>query len=289
MKTILITGATGFLGEHVLAARPSQWRTIVFARPTSRLEGLPKDVSVRLGDLADAASLEKALDGVDILMNLASLGFGHAPAIVQACRGAKLSRAVFIGTTAVFTTLPAPSKSVRLEAEAVLAASGLPYTLLRPTMIYGTPRDRNIWRLINFLRWAPAVPLVEGGRRLQQPVFVSDVARAAWDVLERPETIGGAYNLAGAEALPMAEMVAEVLSALGRRAPMIPVPLRLALAGAAAARAVPFLPKLTKEQVLRLNEDKAFDIEPARAAFGYAPLAFAEGLQRELKWLPPTR
>lgn len=289
MKTVLITGATGFLGEHVLAARPPQYTVAVFARPTSRLDGLPKDVSVRLGDLADVTSLEKALEGVDILINLASLGFGHAPAIIRACRGAKLSHAVFIGTTAVFTTLPAPSKAVRLEAEALLAESGLPYTLLRPTMIYGTPRDRNIWRMIGLLRWAPAVPLVEGGRRLQQPVFVSDVARAVWDVLEHPETIGNAYNIGGAKALPMADMLALILRALGRRAAFIPIPLRLALSCAAAGRALPFLPKLTKEQILRLNEDKAFDNEPARKAFGYAPCDFAEGLQRELKWLSPTR
>lgn len=289
MKTILITGATGFLGEHVLAARPTHYRVVIFARPSSRLDGLPKDITVRYGDLADAASLEKALEGVDILLNLASLGFGHAPMIIKACRGSNLAHAVFIGTTAVFTTLPAPSKSVRLEAEALLAESGLPYTLLRPTMIYGTPRDRNIWRLIRFLRWTPAVPLVEGGARLQQPVFVEDAARAAWSVLEHPRTIGHAYNIAGAKALPMAEMLALALRALGRKPLLLPIPLRAALACAAVGRVLPFLPKLSKEQILRLNEDKMFDIEPARKAFGYAPCDFAEGLERELKWLSPTR
>lgn len=289
MKTVLITGATGFLGEHVLASRPPQYRVVVFARQASRLDGLPKDIEVRHGDLADVPSLEKALEGVDILINLASLGFGHAPMIVQACRGAKLSHAVFIGTTAVFTTLPAPSRTVRLEAEALLAASGLPYTLLRPTMIYGTPRDRNIWRLIRVLRWAPAVPLVEGGRRLQQPVFVSDVAWAVWSVLDHPRTIGNTYNIGGAKALPMAEMLALVSRALGRRTALVPIPLRLALICAAAGRVLPFFPKLTQEQILRLNEDKAFDNEPARKAFGYAPRDFAEGLRRELEWLSLTR
>ena len=55
--------------------------------------------------------------GCDALVNLASLGFGHAPAIVGAAVGAGLDRAVFVSTTAVTTTLPARSKAVRLAAE----------------------------------------------------------------------------------------------------------------------------------------------------------------------------
>lgn len=280
-----MTGATGFLGEHVLAAKPDGFAVEVFARGSSDLSCVPPGVPVRFGDLGDPRSLRRALEGVDVLMNVASLGFGHARGIVDACRDARVPRAVFVGTTAVFTTLPAKSKAVRLEAERIVESGGLAHTLLRPTMIYGTPRDRNVWRLIRFLRWTPFVPVVDGGANLQQPVFVEDVARACWDVVDRPRTFGKAFNVAGAEALSFAEMARAVLRSLRRRVPFVSVPSGAALIAVAAARWVPFAPRLTREQVLRLTEDKKFDNGPAREAFGYAPSSFAEGLERELRWL----
>jgi len=285
VKRALVTGATGFLGEHVLRSCPSGWRAEVFARPSSDLSRLPAGTTVHEGDLGDPPSLRKALEGADALLNIASLGFGHAPAIVQAAREARVPRAVFFSTTAVFTKLEARSKAVRLEAERLVSESGLAFTLLRPTMIYGTPRDRNIWRLIRLLRWAPAVPLVEGGRRLQQPVFVEDAARAAWSALDARAAVGGAYDIPGAEALPFAEMVAIIAHLLGRRVAVVSIPRGAALAAAAAARCLPFMPKISSEQILRLEEDKAFDPRPAREAFGYAPLDFEAGVRRELEWL----
>lgn len=282
---ILVTGATGFLGEHVLAARPPGCRIEILARPTSDLSGLPEGIRVRRGDLSDAASLKKAFEGVDVLLNLASMGFGHAPNLIEAYQSARIPRAVFISTTSIFTTLPAPAKSVRLEAEKLLQESGLAFTLLRPTMIYGTPRDRNLWRLIRFLRLSPVAPLVNGGKSLQQPIHVQDAARAIWQVLGKPVTVGKAYNIAGRRPLSLAEMVETITQRLNRRVKIVPISLRAAIAGAAVARHFPLLPRITREQILRLEEDKNYDIAPARAEFGFEPIDFQQGIEKELNWL----
>lgn len=281
---VLVTGATGFLGRHVLALRPAGHEVEAFVRASSDLSRLPPGLRVRKGDLGDPDSLTRALEGADAVVNLASLGFGHAPGIVEACRRVRLERALFIGTTAVFTKLPAASKAVRLEAERLVRESGLPWTLLRPTMMYGTPGDRNIWRLIRFLRWSPVAPLPGGGRGLHQPVFVEDAAKAVWAALERPAAVGKAYNLAGARALTLEEMVGTVARLLGRKVAVVPVPSALAVAGAALARAVPFLPRVTREQILRLGEDKTVDLGPAREGLGFEPLDFEAGVARELEW-----
>lgn len=281
MKTVLVTGATGFVGGYALKLAPSGVRLEAFVRDPDKAR-LPTGVGIRAGNLDEPETLLRALEGVDILLNIASLGFGHAPGIVRACREARVPRAVFVSTTAIFTKLPAKTKPVREEAERLIRESGLAYTILRPTLIYGDPSDRNIWRLIRFLRRSPVAPLVGGGRRLQQPIHVEDVARAVWQVLEHPGTVGKAYDVAGARALSFADMVRVIARRLGRRVAVIPVPLRLALAGAAAARALPFLPRISAEQVLRLEEDKAFDIEPARKAFGFDPMDFEAGVAREI-------
>ena len=105
------------------------------------------------GDLDDGAALAGifARAGCDALVNLASLGFGHAPGIVRAAVRSGLDRAVFVSTTAVTTTLPARSKTVRLAAEDEIRSSDLSWTILRPTMIYGAAGDRNLSRLLVLL------------------------------------------------------------------------------------------------------------------------------------------
>src|SRR5439155_25711459 len=113
------------------------------------------------GDLDDPDSVDAvfAASQAEALVNLASLGFGHAPTIVAAAEEAGLRRAVFVSTTAIFTTLEARSKAVRQAAEDTVTASSLHWTIVRPTMIYGGPDDRNMARLLQLLRRFPVVPL----------------------------------------------------------------------------------------------------------------------------------
>ncbi|MBI3761722.1 MAG: 3-beta hydroxysteroid dehydrogenase, partial [Chloroflexi bacterium] len=157
--------------------------------------------------------------------------------------------------------------------------------LLRPTMIYGTPRDRNIWRLIQFLRRSPAMPIVGSGRHLQQPVYVADVAEAVARVLEVDATIGQAYDLPGAEPLTFVEVIDTLSRLLGRRIHKVFIPPWLGLAAARLSRSLPLGPRISPEQILRLEEDKAYDFDPARDDFGYRPLSFFDGALREMGYL----
>ena len=101
----------------------------------------------------------------------------------------------------------ASSKKVRVAAELAIETSGLDYTVLRPTMIYGTSRDRNMWRLIKFMRVSPIVPIFGDGLYLQQPIFVDDVAAAVLGCLKADVTIGKSYNIAGRHPLTYNEVI----------------------------------------------------------------------------------
>src|SRR5437899_1236828 len=135
--SVLVTGATGFTGRRVVSALVRDGhRVTAFVRVTSDADvvrglGIPWAV----GDLARPDTLSAALAGQDALVNVASLGFGHAPGIVAAARRAGIARSVFLGTTAVRTALETPTKAVRLEAERLVLSGGVGATLLRPTMI----------------------------------------------------------------------------------------------------------------------------------------------------------
>jgi uncharacterized protein YbjT (DUF2867 family) len=285
-QRLVITGGSGFLGAYVLreAARRGH-ETVALARSdaaAARVTALgARPVA---GNLDDPGSLDQAFITArcDILVNLASLGFGHAPAIVGAAERAGLERAVFVSTTAITTSIPARSKRTRLAAEERIRASALDWTILRPTMIYGDRGDRNLSRLLVLLRRALVLP-VPGRRHLQQPVHAADVADAVLAAAERPATAGRGYDVAGPEPLTFAELLRVCARAVASRTRFVPVPLPPVVAAARGYELLSRNPRIRAEQLRRLAEDKAFSIDAAVRDLGYAPRPFADGIRAEAR------
>ncbi|HRQ33044.1 MAG TPA: NAD(P)H-binding protein, partial [Anaerolineales bacterium] len=236
-----------------------------------------------LGDLSDTQALTSAMQGTDALVNIASLGFGHAESIISAAQTAGIKRTIFISTTAIFTQLNARSKKVRVAAELAIETSGLKYTILRPTMIYGSPRDRNMWRLIRFIRVSPIIPIFGDGKSLQQPIYVDNVAQAVVSCLSNEKTIGKSYNIAGKHPLTYNEVIETIGKAMNKRVWKLHIPSKpvVALLSLFERMRIPF--PIKAEQVLRLNENKDFSYAEALTDFGFNPLAFAEGVEDELR------
>jgi uncharacterized protein YbjT (DUF2867 family) len=285
---LLVTGGSGFLGEYVLRAAVGRGHEVTAlarsATAAARVHWLgAHPVS---GDLNNAPALAEAFDAgrCEALLNLASLGFGHAPAIVAATEAAQIPRAIFVSTTAVTTTLTAASRKVRLAAEQRIRESALDWTILRPTMIYGAPGDRNLSRLLPLLCRVPVLP-VPGGGHLQQPVHVADVADAVLAAAEHGESAGTTYDVAGPEPLTFAELLRTAGRAVASRTRFIPVPLPAVVAAARGYELVSRNPRIRVEQLLRLAEDKAFVIDAAVRDLGYAPRSFAEGIGAEARAL----
>lgn len=281
---VLVTGATGFVGPYVvdiLRTKVDHIRCFVWSE--DRTTPLPTgNVEIALGTLDDPASLEKAMDSVDLLVNVASLGFGHAPNIVGAAVESGIKRAVFVSTTAIFTKLNPSSKTIRLQAEKTIRESGLNYTIIRPTMIYGSSRDRNMCRLVNLLRRSPIIPVIGSGNYLQQPVYVEDVARAIVDAVLSETTIGKAYNIAGKRELTFNQVIDTACELLGRRVHKLHIPNPPTLLALDLLERLSIKLPIKAEQIRRLNENKNFDYSEAARDFDYAPLSYKEGLRLEL-------
>jgi len=238
------------------------------------------------GDLNEPDSVDEAFQAAeaDTLVNLASLGFGHAPIVVAAAEEAAVRRCVFISTTAIFTALPAESRAVRTVAEETIRDSALDWTIIRPTMIYGRPGDRNMERLLRLLMWAPLIPVPGGGERLLQPVYVDDLAWFVAEVARQEKAIGKEYDVPGPEPLSLRELIRLAGSSVGRTPSLLAVPLTPAVAGLRLYERVAKRPRLRPEQLLRLNEDKAFAFSAA-AELGYRPRPFADGIAEEARLL----
>lgn len=283
-RLILLTGATGFLGEFVLKELIKRgYEVTCFVRKASNLEVVNAlNIQYVFGELDDYNSICEALKGKDALINIASLGFGHAPKIVAACEKSKVKRAVFISTTGIFTKLNPDSKKIRLEAERVIKESNLDYTIIRPTMIYGTSKDRNMCRLIKYLKIIRILPILGTGKYLQQPVYVTDLASAIVKAYGCLASIKKAYNISGAKAITFNEVVYATAKALGIKVLKIHIPIGLSYNLLKAYEMISRKPILKAEQVLRLNENKDFSYEEAQKDFGYGPLDFEDGIKLEV-------
>ena len=163
-----------------------------------------------------------------------------------------------------------------------MRSSGLAWTILRPTMIYGTPGDRNIARLIRFVRRSPVVPVIAADA-LQQPVHVEDVAAAIAAAIATPATIERTYELSGAAPVTFEALVRQTVAATGRRRWVVRLPFWPVRSGVMLYNALVRRPRVSLEQVERLREDKAFHHDAATRDFGYRPRAFADGVAAEAR------
>jgi uncharacterized protein YbjT (DUF2867 family) len=287
---IAVIGATGFTGHRIVRAlqhtHPDERIVAVVRASSSRVRLAGTDVEYRVADLSDRDALPRALDEAAQIVCAASLGFGHASNLCRAILTEGRRHAVFFSTTSIHTQVPNATRETRIRAEAIVRESGIPATILRPTMIYGGRGDRNIERLLGFLHRLPLMPVAGRGQALQQPVFVDDLADAVVRVLKSPaETIGSHYNVPGAQSLSFADLVRIAGEAIGRHVTLLPLPARAVALAASAWQHTGLPPRISEEQVLRMTEDKVFLWDHARADFGYTPRGFREGVTTEAEAL----
>lgn len=283
---VALAGGTGFTGRRVAPKLARGSRPVrALARAGSDVSVLPREVAVLRGDLDDARSLDAWLGGCRSLVYVASMGFGHVPGVIAACSRAGIRRAVFVSTTAIFTYLPAPSKAKRQAAEGAVFQSDLAWTILRPTMIYGAPGDRNVERLMGVVANWPVIPVPGSGRSLVQPVHVDDLAEAVVAAWSSDTAIGRAYEISGAEPLSLDATIDVAAHACGRRVRKIHLPIVPVAWILRAIEKAGVTPRIKSEQVQRLAEDKAFSHDAAVRDLGFRPRAFATGTAEEARLL----
>ncbi|MCA8457937.1 NAD-dependent epimerase/dehydratase family protein [Burkholderia multivorans] len=166
-----------------------------------------------------------------------------------------------------------------IESEARVQAwaeqRGIEWVVLRPTLIYGQGRDKNISEMARFIRRFGFFPLLGSAQGLRQPIHAEDVAAACVAALQTPGAANRAYNLSGGETLAYREMVARVFAALGRPARLVIVPLWAFRLAVAMLRCLPRYRHWSAAMAERMNRDLVFDHAEAARDFGFKPRGFA--------------
>ena len=277
--SLLITGATSQIGGFLLA-RLQGVSSAVFAVSRGK-EGADQSLP---GVRWVRANIERGdpLPAAHTLIHLAPLGL-LIPLLPQFfAQGGR--RVIAFGTTSRFSKARSayPKEqdfATRLLAdEAALArlcaSAKVPWTLFRPTLIYGAGKDRNISLIARIIRRYGVFPLLGEAGGLRQPVHADDLAAACVAVLDNPTTFNKAYDLCGGETLSYQNMVVRIFEALGRPPRLVQVPMPCF---ALAMRLLACLPRyrdFNVEMARRMNEDLVFDHTDARRDFGFTPRRF---------------
>jgi NADH dehydrogenase len=255
-RNILLIGGSGFVGSHLvhhLAARGLNVRVPTRHRDRAKHLLVFPTVEVVAADAHDPAALLRLMDGQDAVINLVGIlqggsgspyGAGFARAhvelpekIIAAMQRSGIRRLLHM--SALQAAADAPSGYLRSKAagEAAVRASGLDFTIFRPSIIFGDG-DAFLTLFAKLLAIAPLLPLACPEARFQ-PVWVDDVGASIDTALERQESIGQAYDLGGPKQYTLRQLVAYAGEVSGHRRPIIGLPDGLAYLQALAMEFVP--------------------------------------------------
>lgn len=274
-----MTGANGAVGRAILRCAPASLDLVAAVRSERAADGLGPRARVARVSYADPASLDAALEGADAAIHLAGIlverpGSRYEDAHVETTRSlaaaakrAGLARLVLVSAIGADPASANRYWATKGQAEEVVRASGLAHAVLRVPLLLG-PGTEGAAALRRRLERGVAT-LIGGGRTLQQPLAVDDLARAAIRASAPGAAAGLTLDLAGPESLPERQILERAARLSGRTVRIRSVPwylvrlalmLRPRLAG----------PGFSPDALEVVTTDTRIDPAPAAAALGIA-------------------
>ncbi len=303
MSTVLVTGASGFVGSYVVPELISGGHHVVAlvrddratAAVTARLDAdQVRSVSFRTGDPVTGTGLDAALAGVDAVVHLVAIArdrdggksllkvnLGGTQNMLAAAGKAGVRRFVHMGAMAVTDDDELHYARSKARAEKAVRESGLDWTILKPSLMWG-PRDGFFNIVADLVRTSPGiVPVPGSGKARFQPISVADVAGCTRMALEDPKTVGQAIPLGGPRYWTYREITQEVCRGMRktRRIVPMPVPIIRTVAGVSQTLRIPF--PVGTDQLRQLKLDNIGPLDSCYRAFGFVP----RGMEGQLWYL----
>jgi 2-alkyl-3-oxoalkanoate reductase len=247
--TCLITGATGFVGSHLVDACAGRgWKVHALVRPSSDVTLLERhSVAMIRGDMTDSAAVREALQGVEMVFHCAAKVGDWGPVeeyravnvealrgLLDACCAHPLKRFVHFSSLGVYAARhhygtdenePLPARHIdgytqtKVESEQLVISyyrqHQLPVVVMRPGFIYG-PRDRTLMpKLLDNLRKGKVRYITGARKRAMNCIYVGNLIEAALLAAEKPEAIGQIYNLTDGEFISKRRFFDSIVEGMG--------------------------------------------------------------------------
>jgi NADH dehydrogenase len=292
---VLVAGGTGFIGPkvvHALRARGHEVRALV-RRPDRARTLAAWGCDLAQGDVTDAASLVRAVDGCEAVVNLVSIIKG-SPAdfervmvggtenLIGAAKGGGVARFVLmsaLGTNEQNREL-VPYFRSKWAMEQALAGSGLDHVVFRPSFVFGD--DGGVLPMfVRQVRLAPMTPVVGSGKGRMQPIWVDDVGEFFAQAVDAPGAACRTFEIGGPDAVSWNDFYDRVKRILGKKRGTIHMPVGLVRAAAAVLEHLPGAP-ITRDQLTMLTKggDNVCDNGPALATFDVDLVGLDEQIRR---------
>ena len=284
ISSVCIVGGSGFVGRALaeqLAPRGIGVRVITRNRPRAMPLVVLPTVEIVVADPHDTGSLARAFENMDAVVNL--VGILHEgrrqtfeschvelPArVVEACHSAGVQHLVHMSSLGASDSGPSAYLRSKAAGEAAVrrTAGILPFTIFRPSVIYGAG-DSFLNRFATFARWFPVIPMPAAAARVQ-PIWVEDVARCMAGCLGDARHFGRAWELCGPQAISLADLQRFVARTLGRDPAIVALPGAVASLQAFVLEHLPG--KLLTRDNLRSLEADATCSQPFPEIFGFKP------------------
>jgi uncharacterized protein YbjT (DUF2867 family) len=290
---ILVTGATGFIGPRVVHALRAQDRDVrvLVRRPerAAQLAGWGAELAV--GDLTDPASLRAAVTGCTHVVHLVAIITG-SPAdfervmtqgtkdLVAAAKAEGVEQFVLMSALGTSETSKdaVPYYAAKWAEEQAVIASGLEYTIFRPSFVFG--RGGALPVFVKQVRYSPAVTVIGDGLQRSQPIWVEDVATFFAQSVGNAQSANRTFELGGPDTVNWNELYLTIARVLGKRRRLVHVPFGVARVGAQLTQWLPKAP-LSADQVTMLQgADNVVTTTDAVDTFQFPLLGLEEQIRR---------
>ncbi|WP_430231811.1 NAD-dependent epimerase/dehydratase family protein [Nitrosomonas communis] len=284
-----VFGATSSVGQCVLSLlKQYGWRTAAFSRHQVEAEIMQQNPTVTWCQLNHESIIKKmgqsGSKGKKITSWLYLAPIWTLPTYFDFLIAYGVRRIVVLSSTSLFTKDDSSDKREKeiaqhlAEGETNLRAwaekYGIEWIILRPTLIYGQGRDKNVSEIARFIRRFKFFPLLGDAYGLRQPVHVEDVAAACLAAFLASKVVNRAYNISGGEKLTYREMIKRVFAALDQPPYLLTIPHWIYRVAVSILQKLPRYRHWTVAMAERMNRDLVFECVEAARDFGYTPRPF---------------
>jgi uncharacterized protein YbjT (DUF2867 family) len=293
---VFLTGATGFVGSHLLRRLLRDGYDVrAMARRSGGVENTPSSAKLEwIQRDVLSPSVDSAIAECDAVVNLVGIireqgkqtfeAVHHQATRNLVAAARRCGVQLFIQMSALGARSENASRYhiTKFAAEEEVRKSGLPFVILRPSLIFG-PGSAFIDQMIGVMRAIPLVRPVPGtGEYRFRPVHVDDVAECFVQSLSNSAARGQTIDLVGAEELTLEDITAEIAGHLGVHKTVVHIPIPLLKTAARLFSILPVTPPITPDQVRMLEEGSTASPEPMQHIFAINPIRFRPGLQHSL-------
>ena len=281
---VLVTGATGFLGRHVVAALRSQGHQVRCLVHTPGREALLQnsELDVHYGSVGDLDALRAAIYELDAVVHLVAVirekGLATFDAInhqgtknvASVAAEAGVRHFIHVSALGAQDNPLYPYLYSKWLGEQGVRSCGIPYTIVRPSILFGEA-DQFINTLAGLVRAFPAVPVAGSGANPFQPIAVEDAARCIAATIGNEDFMGRTAEIGGPQQLSYEEIIQVIARTLGLKRAVVPVPLPLMRGLARVMEAVVPSPPVTAEQLRMVTLPNVTETDSVSGDFGFQP------------------